>query len=266
MNNLKYRNLLSRDARVTLFCTFAILLVAVLGCGGGTDGKSVSSEYYGAWTGADGSTLTIRSDGTGDYKSGGTTVDGGKVSINEADNTLSIAFFGIGPSMKIDKAPSGNQMTLGGIVYKKNGGSDSKPDKTSSSKSGDTSDGSLPSDDELQSLVKTTVMNFNDAIQSGDFSDFHSKMSEPFQKQASAEKLKGVFNQFIEAKVNFREVKDMDASFSPSPAVDKSGSYKVLTAKGQYATTPRKTNFTLKYILEDGSWKLSSIEINTKDQ
>ena len=111
--------------------------------------KPISSDYFGAWTGSDdGSTITIRGDGTGDYKSGGTTVDGGTVEINDVDKMLSIKFFGIGPSKKIDKAPSGNQMTLDGVVYRKGGGTDSKPDTTSSTKTGD-----APSNSEVEAKL-----------------------------------------------------------------------------------------------------------------
>jgi hypothetical protein len=109
-------------------------------------------------------------------------------------------------------------------------------------------------------------MDFNDAVQSGDFSDFHDTLSKPFQKQASADKIAGVFNEFVEKKVDFSTAKNMKATFNPAPEITKDGSYQVLNLKGYYPTSPRKTNFTFKYINEDGEWKLSSIDINTKDQ
>ena len=120
--------------------------------------------------------------------------------------------------------------------------------------------------DRLQDLARTTVLDFNDAIQSGDFNDFHATLSKPFQKEASADKLEGVFNEFIKAKLDFREVRNLDAKFTAEPEIVKQAGYDMLQLKGQYATTPRKTNFELKYINEDGEWKLSSININTKDQ
>lgn len=97
----------------------ALLFFVAAGCGS-KDLKAVGPEYFGAWTGSDGSTMAIRGDGTGDYKSGGTSATGAKVGINEEDNTLNFNVFGMGPSLKIDKPPSGNQMTLGGVVYRKN--------------------------------------------------------------------------------------------------------------------------------------------------
>jgi hypothetical protein len=243
-------------------------LLFVLGFACGKGDKPAPPEYVGAWTGDDGSTLTIRADGSGDYKNGGTTVTGGAVSV-EGDK-LSITFVGVGPSFKIDKAPSGNQMTLEGVVYRKGGSSDTSTDKSSSNDKSSSDDkkasGDVPSDSDLQSLVKQTLMDFNGAIQSGDFSDFHDTLSEPFQKQASPEKLAGVFHEFVENKLDFSSAKNLTATFSPTPSVEKEGSYKVLHVQGYYPTKPRKTNFNFKYIKEEGEWKLSSIEVNTKDQ
>src|SRR4051794_15242389 len=56
-------------------------------------------------------------------------------------------------------------------------------DKSSSDdrSSSDKSSGDVPSDTKLQSLAKQTLMDFNEAIQSGDFSDFHETLSKPFQ-------------------------------------------------------------------------------------
>ena len=259
-----------KSTAVSLLLITGILFVVGFACGKG-DGKPVPSEYVGAWTGEDGSTLAIRGDNTGDYKSGSTSVSGGTVAIGD-DNKLSITFVGVGPSFTIDKAPSGNKMTLSGVVYRKSGSSDtgsdtksdSKSDKTSSDTS--TSSGDVPSDEKLQSLVKKTLMDFNEAIQNDDFSDFHDTLSEPFQKQVSAEKMSGVFHEFVEKKMDFSTAKNLKATFNPAPDVSNQGSYKVLHTKGYFPTSPRKTNFEFKYIDEDGEWKLSSIDINTKDQ
>jgi hypothetical protein len=141
-------------------------------------------------------------------------------------------------------------------------------DKTASSddKSSDKGKGDVPSDAKLQTLAKQTLMDFNTAIQSDDFSDFHDTLSEPFQKQVSADKLGGVFHEFVEKKMSFDTAKDLDATFSPSPEITNDAGYKMLVLKGYYPTKPRKTNFEFKYINEDSKWKLSSIDVNTKDQ
>ncbi len=129
----------------------------------------------------------------------------------------------------------------------------------------DASTGEVPTEPQLQEIARTTILDFNDAIQKGDFTDFHKTMSKPFQKQASPTKLKDVFKAFVDAKLDFKEVRTLDASFSPAPEVESGTGGKVLRLKGNYPTKPRRTNFELKYIPEGKDWKLISIEIYTKD-
>lgn len=101
----------------------AALFIVGIACGGSgaADAKQAGPEYVGAWVGSDGATITIRSDGSADYKSGGTSVTGGSAQVSEKEKTLKIGLLGLGPTFKIDKAPSGNEMTLDGIVFKKGG-------------------------------------------------------------------------------------------------------------------------------------------------
>ena len=110
MRNFLHKTIFGKDLRLTAFLAVGLLIFVGLGCfGAGRSGSSapVPEAYFGSWTGQDGSTLTIRGDGKGDYKSGGTTVNGGTVGIDDAKKELSITFIGIGPTMKIDSPPSG---------------------------------------------------------------------------------------------------------------------------------------------------------------
>lgn len=129
----------------------------------------------------------------------------------------------------------------------------------------DASTGKLPSDAQLQEMARETVLDFNDAIQSQDFTSFHSKISKPFQKQASPDRFKQVFAEFLNNNIDFKEVEDLTAEFSPAPALGKESGYNVLSMNGSYATSPRRTKFELKYIPEGKEWKLIFIRISTKD-
>lgn len=136
MKNTINKVLTGRNATVSLILVLGIFFVVGFACGGSS--TPPPSQYVGFWTGEDGSTITIRGDGGADYKFGGTSISGGSATIDESAKTLKISFASLGPSFTIDKAPSGNQMTLSGVVYKKGGGSsDSKPDKTPTPKSDD---------------------------------------------------------------------------------------------------------------------------------
>ncbi len=129
----------------------------------------------------------------------------------------------------------------------------------------DASTGKVPADDQLQEMARTTILDFNGALQSEDFTAFHRTISKPFQKEASPARFKEVFKSFIDAGIDFSEVRTLPAYFRPT-TIDKSRGAKTLNLKGSYSTSPRATNFDLKYVPEGSDWKLIYIEINTKDQ
>lgn len=259
--------LLGRNSQISLILAIAALLAIGLACGGGntaSDEKQAGPEFVGTWTSKDGSFITIRSDGGSDYKIGGSSVSGGSAKVSEKEKTLRIALLGMGSPMKIDKAPQNGEMTIDGIVYKKGGSSDSKSDSKT-----DSSSLEIPSNDRLQTLVKTTFMVFSDAVQAGDFTDFHKTVAKVWQDDASAEDMKTAFKVFIDDKENYnfkKAVAALDATFSPAPSIEKVSDLDALVIKGYYPTKPQRANFDLKYTKEDGVWKLIGINIKATSQ
>ena len=257
--NLKHDFAASRaNNKLNIFFTMLVLLAIGLACG---SSKPAPPDYVGFWTGEDGSTMTIRGDGGADYKSGGTSINGGSVAIDEAAKTLKITFASLGPSFTIDKAPSGRQMTLSGVVYKKGGGS-------GSNSSTDTSPTKLeiPGNEKLQTLVKTTFLDFSDAIQTGDFTDFHKKVAKVWRDDSSADAFAESFKSFVDDKENYnfkKAISPMDATFSPAPAIEKVSGLDALVVKGYYPTKPQRANFELKYTMDAGYWKLIGINVKT---
>ena len=273
-----------RNAKASAVLVFGILIFVGLGCFGGgrsSSSKPVPPEYFGSWTGSDGSTITIRGDGKGDYKSGGTSVDGGTVEIDDAKKELSITFFGIGPTLKIDTPPSGDEMKLGGVVYKRAGGSttttsdtkkpiaDASPATKDSPKKNtfekaDARKGEMPSDEELQEMVKTSLLDFNAAVKKGDFADFHDTISRTWKKQTTPETFNTAFSQFIEKKLDISEISSKSADFSPTPDIEKTQGINVLHVVGEYDTSPNATKFDMKYIPDGNDWKLLAIRVDTR--
>ena len=279
MKNLLYKTIFGKDLKLTSLFVVGVLIFVGLGCGSSrsSSSKPVPSEYFGVWTGQDGTLITIRSDGKGDYKSGGTTVDGGTVEVNDEKKELSITFFGIGPTKKIDSPPSGDEMKLDGVVYKRNGGgsttstdtkkpiADSSPSKDSPTKStekADASRGEIPEGDERQELVQTTLVQFNDAVQADDFTDFFPTISKLWQRESSPAKLKETFQLFIDRKIDIGEVRTMEANFTTKPRIDESKGFKELILEGNYDTSPNPTRFKLKYTPEGKNWKLTGISVD----
>ncbi len=143
--------------------------------------------------------------------------------------------------------------------------SDNRSDSKSSTQGSkpDASDGLIPPPvDQLQYLVRETMLDFNDAIADEDFSDFHAKICKPWQKQVTPDGMKDMFRQFIDGKASFGEIRDMDASFT-TQKIKKDGQYKVLEVNGEYPTSPRTTTFQLNYLAEGKDWKLSKIRVET---
>ncbi len=244
---------------VAMFIAIAALMVVGLACSGGADKaadeKQAGPEFVGAWAAADGSTITIRSDGGGDYKIGGTSVTGGSAVVSESNKTLRITMLGMGSPMKIDKAPANGEMTIDGVVYKKAGGgsttstSDVKPE--------------VPSKEKLQTLIKTTFLDFGDAVQTEDFSDFQKKVAKVWRDGVTPEKMEEAFKTFIDNKANYdfkRVITPLDAVFSPEPKIENFKGLDALIVKGKYDTKP-VTNFDFKYTMDDGSWKLIDIRV-----
>ncbi|MGI8788384.1 MAG: hypothetical protein ACR2HG_11565, partial [Pyrinomonadaceae bacterium] len=181
MRNSIGKFIFGKNTKSSALFVFGILIFVGLGCFG--IGKKSSSKptppaYLGDWKAQDGSTISIRADGKGDYHSGNTKVDGGTVDVDEADKKLSITFFGIGPTLKIDSPPTGDEMKLDGVTYRRNGGfstadtkktptdtsntADAPPPPKTITKKADASKGEMPSAAELPQLVQTPLLDFHD--------------------------------------------------------------------------------------------------------
>ena len=130
-------------------------------------------------------------------------------------------------------------------------------------KKADASKGEIPRDDELQDMVKTTLLDFNDAVTSADFTTFYGNISKLWQRQTSPAKLEDTFKVFINGKNNFSAIRSKDAEFSSNPKVDDRKGFKELVLEGKYDTSPLPTKFTLKYTPESKNWKLTGIIVDT---
>jgi len=144
--------------------------------------------------------------------------------------------------------------------------SDDTPSKTKPTfTKADASKGELPSNAELQDMVKTTLLDFDSALQKEDFSDFYAHICKPWQSQTSPEKLKTSFQPFIDKHISITPIKSLDAEFSPDPEVGREVGFKTLMLQGKYDTSPNLTKFEINYIPEGKEWKLSKIVVDTTE-
>jgi hypothetical protein len=271
-----------------LFATvFAILIGKAVG--GKTPLPASQQQYAGDWQGADGTTLSIRADGGGDFKSGGQSVSGGKVKLDEAAKTLRIELLGIKKTWTIDEPPHNEGgttvMKLSGTEFRRTAGftppgpggpgtsggpgAPGSPGGSSSRGPGPSggpvaSTDGVPSPEELRGLVTGSLLDLNRAVQAKDFTAFYNTLHPIWKYQTTAEGLRGSFQSLIDKEANIAGIKDVAPNFDPAPSITRKGKMQVLEAAGSFPTTPRTVTFDLKYAPDENTWKLVGVNVNIR--
>ena len=119
----------------------------------------------------------------------------------------------------------------------------------------------VPGERPLEALVKVTLLSFNDANVTGNYTVFHAKLSKPFRQQFQPEKLAEIFKDFVDRQIDFDIIAAYKPVYDPPPAVDKDGK---LLVKGWFPTEPARVVYDLEFIPSDGEWKLISINVKTE--
>jgi len=130
----------------------------------------------------------------------------------------------------------------------------------------DASKNEVPSDEEMQEIVKTTMLDFNDAVMKEDFTDFHSKISDAWRAEVTPEKFKQGFKAFIERKVDMSGIKSEKANFTSGPKINKTRKIPDLEVEGSYNISPAPVNFKLNYTAQGKDWKLAGIEVRRRKE
>ena len=116
----------------------------------------------------------------------------------------------------------------------------------------------VPSERGLEALVKATLLSFNDAAVTGNYTVFHAKLSKPFREQYPPERLERTFREFSKKHVDFDVIAALKPGYEPPPRVDDNGK---LLVKGWFPTEPMRVYFNLEFIPSDGEWKLIAINV-----
>ena len=120
----------------------------------------------------------------------------------------------------------------------------------------------VPSERALEALVKATLLTFNDANVTGNYTVFHAKLSKPFREQFPVERLARRFQEFNKKNIDFDVIAALKPSYDLAPKVDDEGK---LLVKGHFPTEPLRVNFDLAFIPSYGEWKLISINVKIDD-
>jgi hypothetical protein len=113
----------------------------------------------------------------------------------------------------------------------------------------------------LETLIKATLLSFNDANVTGNYTVFHAKLSKPFRVQFSPEKLKETFQSFAQQNIDFDIIAAMRPVLTEDPRIDDRGA---LLVRGYFDTSPNRVTFTLDFIQSDGDWKLYNIHVKVQ--
>jgi len=144
----------------------------------------------------------------------------------------------------------------------------SNSDAPSSPAANTTTTGSstVPSNSEVEQMVKDTTAQFADAVQSGDFSDLYEDASSDFQSTYTVDQVKTAFKTYTDKKSFvvpiLRKVQSSTATFSPSPSIRTEKGLNILVASGTFPTKPVKARFDYEYVNRGGDWKLLKLVIN----
>jgi hypothetical protein len=110
-------------------------------------------------------------------------------------------------------------------------------------------------------LIKTTLLTFNDANVTGNYTVLHAKLSKPFRDQFPPDRLKEVFKVFNEKHIDIDLIAAKAPIPSQEPKVTEGG---VLQLYGYFDTTPSRVAYELEFIMSDGDWKPIRINVNIK--
>jgi hypothetical protein len=113
----------------------------------------------------------------------------------------------------------------------------------------------------LEALVKATLLTFNDANITGNYTVFHARLAKPFREQFAPEKLKEVFSSFSEQGIDVEIIAALKPTLTDEPQVDDRGA---LLLRGYFDTSPNRVTFLLDFIQSEGGWKLININVKVK--
>ncbi len=151
---------------------------------------------------------------------------------------------------------------LGNTTSSSNDTRPSNDDRTDT----DASTSGVPSESVVEGLVKETLSDFAEAVDSGDFSDLHAKASQDFQSSYTVDQMKTAFKSYTDKKrvvmPIFNRVETTSAKFTTPPGLRTEQNLKILMAKGEFPTKPFKVRYDFEYVYRGGEWKLLKLIVN----
>ena len=96
------------------------------------------------------------------------------------------------------------------------------------------------------------------SIRKKNISELYASFSLTFKKEFTQAQFNNAFKPFLAQNINLNSDLSLKPKLTESPTLNENG---ILTFQGVYPTSPEKINFKLKYIKEQGAWKLLHVEV-----
>jgi len=119
----------------------------------------------------------------------------------------------------------------------------------------------IPSDDDQDVLVRTTLMTFNDANMTNIYSVMIAKSSKQFQAQITPEKLASSLEAFRTGKLFFEEIVTADYDSQEKAKIDPDGA---LVLAGVLKGDAWQVKYNLRFVMNETAWKLLGFNVDCK--
>jgi len=117
----------------------------------------------------------------------------------------------------------------------------------------------IPGDDDQDVLIRTTLMTFNDANMTNNYSVFFAKASKEFQAQITTEKMQTAFEPFRKNELYFEDVATADYDSYEKAKLDNDGA---LVLAGVFKTDDMEVKYRIRYVQNNKLWKVLGINVD----
>lgn len=119
----------------------------------------------------------------------------------------------------------------------------------------------VPSDDDQDILIRSTLSALNDANMTGNYAVFFAKASKQFQQQVSMDKVATGAEVFRRNKLFFESIVTDDYDTYQKGVINADGA---LVLAGTFKSDKMIVTYDLKYVQNDNEWKLLGFTVNAK--
>ncbi len=122
----------------------------------------------------------------------------------------------------------------------------------------------IPDDDTQDVLIRSTLVTFNDANMTNNYTVLWAKSAKELQAAISPEKMAAAFEVFRKNQGFFEDVITADYDSYEKAVIDKEGA---LVLAGVFAVDDNmKVKYNLRFLQNDKVWKIASITVNIDRQ